>query len=197
MLTRRILPSLIAVVAALLISGSARVYAAGGYFGVQERIKCIQPVKEEPSSAPMTDSIYVPVKQTPKYSLCYKYSMTFFFAGVFLHDDGYVLAERDDAYQYVPLPQEKIAELQGKGIIPNPLPAYSIPLSQYIAGYSLWLILIISTAAVLFWTWFKKWWKKGKNCTKCGLSLIPEDFQKGRCGSCGEPVPAGATAPPE
>lgn len=169
---------------------SSSAYAAGGFFGVQERIKCLQSI-EVNAPAPLGEPPYIRHinLDQPKYSLCYKYTILYFFAGVYLHNDGYVLAERDDDYRYVPLDSSKISELQAKGILPNELPPYSIPWSQYAVGYSLWLFFVAFFAGTFLWRGFKRWKNKGKYCLQCDLILTEQDFKTGRCGSCGEPVP--------
>lgn len=179
-----------------LLSSTAKAEVVFLPFGTQERIKCIQPInKEKPVSSTDLSSI-VNEMYGPKYNLCYKYSIRFFIAGLYLHDDSYVLAERDDDYKYIPLDKAKITELQKKGILPDPLPEYSIPLSQYLVGYSLWLIiagLIIGfigrIALVSLWNGFKGWKYKGKYCLNCDLLLTIKDFSDGKCSACSEPIP--------
>jgi hypothetical protein len=179
------------VVAVLSFSSAAKVFGAGGYFGIQEKIKCLQPIKEQEPEKPAASNPFFTVidPNRVKYNLCYKYSILFFFAGVYLHNDGYVLAEGDDAYRYVPLDAAKIAEYQEKEILPKDLPPYAIPWSQYAIGYSLWLFFIAFTGGSFLWRGFKRWKNKGKKCLKCELMLIDDDFKKGICGNCGEPVP--------
>jgi hypothetical protein len=170
-----------------LSSGQARGFA--GYFGTQDHIKCIQPIKEDQPAGEKPAVWIVRDLNSPKYSLCHKYSTVFFFAGVYLHDDGYVLAEGDDAYQYVPLDSAKITEFQEKGILPNPLPGYAIPLSQYLIGYSLWILLVVLITGSLGWYWFKRWRYRGIYCLNCELILTDRDISTGKCGDCGEPIP--------
>lgn len=176
------------VVVILFSSSSAQVFGAGGFFGTQDRIKCLQPIEEE-NPAGTKPLITIRDLNHPKYSLCYKTSIFFFFAGIYLHDDGYVLAERDDAFEYVPLNEAKIAEYQEKGLLPTPLPPYSIPWSQYVIGYSLWLLIAVLIIGQILWRWFKVWKNKGRYCLNCDLILTNHDFTTGKCGSCGEPVP--------
>lgn len=184
----RILPFAVLVLAILFSAATENAYAAGGFFGVQERIQCLQPLDIDAPAGVRPLAVITDLNR-PKYDLCHKYSMYFFFAGVYLHDDGYVLAEGDNAFRYVPLDNARIAELQGKGVLPNTLPTYSIPWSQYIIGYSLWLLFGVVAAGTWLWAAFKRWKNKGKKCLRCELILTPYDFKTGRCGSCGEPVP--------
>jgi len=189
MQTNRILISICVVLLVMLFSSATKVYGAAGYFGTQERIKCIQALDAEAPERPAERSIWTRIDNRPKYGLCYKYTILFFFAGVYLHDDGYVLAEGDEAYRYVPLDGPKMTEFQEKGLLPKDLPPYSIPFSQYVIGYSLWLILVGCTGGVVLWRGFKRLKNKGKYCLKCDLILIENDIKAGRCGNCGEPIP--------
>ena len=168
----------------LFIPTSAQAMEMGGAFGKREGIKCIQPIKDR------------------GYSLCHKYSQYFFIAGVSLSDDGYVLASGDDATSYQPLDKEKILELQNAGYLPNPLPSYSIPLTQYLIGYSLWLLLIFGIGGFPLWSYlqnrykkyslrgrYKMWKHKGKYCLNCDNPLMDYDFKIGRCVMCSSAVP--------
>ena len=182
--------------AAILFLSSAQAQGFVGYFGTQERIKCIQPINEERPAGDRPVIVRLDSLNRSKYNLCYKYSMKLFIAGVSLHDDGYVLAGKDDASAYIPLDSARITELQEKGVLPNPLPAYTIPLSQYLAGYSLWLLIAAIIAGLVswlgirsLWDMFKAWKYKGKLCLNCGLTLTIKDFSGGKCGACSEPIP--------
>ena len=195
---KQILHFLILIGLFFLLSSTAKAEIVFLPFGTQERIKCVQPInfkKEEKTPIWTTINLNDPNKLS-SYNLCYKYSMRFFIAGLYLHDDGYVLAEQDDAYRYIPLDNAKITELQEKGILPKPLPEYSIPLSQYLAGYSLWLIIaglvigfIGRIALGSLWKVFKGWKYKGKYCLNCDLLLTIKDFSDGKCSACSEPIP--------
>lgn len=176
--------------AVIFFLSPAQALGYAGYFGTQDRIKCIQPIKEDQPTGEKPAIWIVRDINRPKYSLCHKYSTVFFFAGVYLHDDGYVLAEGDDAYKSVPLDSAKITEFQEKGVLPTPLPAYSIPLSQYLIGYSLWLLLVVLIAGRFGWSRFKTWRYRGKYCLKCELILTDRDISTSKCGDCGEPIPA-------
>src|SRR5260370_36185671 len=93
------------------------------------------------------------------YTLCYHYHINYFIAGVYLANDGYVLTEKPDnkkqtlftdtSTKYLPLTKEKTNELQQAGLLPKPLPPYSIPTGAYFEGFLLWWILLF-TIAVLF-----------------------------------------------
>ncbi|MEW5741516.1 MAG: hypothetical protein AB1938_21530 [Myxococcota bacterium] len=100
-------------------------------FGKDEKIECIQPID---------------LKGADGEDLClaYKTSKYFVFAGVYMKDDGYVLGVPKVKGTYYPLPEA--TELQGfqaRGLVPSPLPGYSIPIPEYLFGYSLWLVIAL------------------------------------------------------
>ena len=175
--------------AAILFFSPSQARGFGGYFGTQDRIKCILPIKDEKPAGEKPAIWTAQNVNSPKNSLCHKYSMFFVVAGVYLQDDGYVLAEGDDAYRYVPLDSAKIKEFQEKGLLPDPLPGYTIPLSQYLIGYSLWILLFSLIIGSIAWYRFKRWRYRGKRCLNCELILTDRDRSNGKCGDCGEPVP--------
>lgn len=77
-------------------------------------------------------------------SLSYRTSINFFIAGFYLTDHGYVLSIKNSVSgSYYNLSDENISLYQSKGWLPNPLPVYQVELSEYLIGYSLWLILIL------------------------------------------------------
>jgi hypothetical protein len=109
-------------------------------FGTEETITCIQHVKATgPDGEPLC--------------LAFKTTKTFIFAGVHLSDDGYVLAiERDGGGtvdRFFNVPAEELARLQGLGLVPQPLPKYSIPWFEYAFGYSLWICLVFGVLMTL------------------------------------------------
>ena len=126
---------------ALMLVSPKQALARGSLeFGTQDTITEIQPLAG-------TD-----------YVLCYKYHINYFIAGLYLSDDGYVLREKpknDKHYmfttpdKYLPLTANKISELQQSGLLPNPLPKYSIPKSAYVDGYALWGILLATVVLLL------------------------------------------------
>jgi hypothetical protein len=97
-------------------------------FGTEEKLECIQPLS-------------LKGHEGEPLCLAYKTTTTFFGAGVRFRDDGYVLkVQSRDAYY--PLPEEpRLSELQGLGLLPRPLPSYSIPAIEYAFGYSLWIVI--------------------------------------------------------
>jgi uncharacterized protein len=75
----------------------------------------------------------------------YKTSAHMMTAGVYLTDDGYVLAvtpeEGHNPSLFIRPTARDIAKYQEQGALQNPLPPYSIPIGDYLWGYSLWIIL--------------------------------------------------------
>jgi hypothetical protein len=94
-------------------------------FGTDEKMHTIQPTKD------------------PKYTLCYKTSIFFFILGCYVKDDGYVLCPVGESKKYIPLDAAKIQQLQQEGILPTPLPPYSLSFWEYLFGYSNWITLAV------------------------------------------------------
>ena len=88
--------------------------------------------------------------QDSKYTLCHKYTSHYYLAGIYLTDDGYVLQVKGNEFSYFPLDKAKIAELQQNKTLPESLPSYSIPISAYIFGYSLWWSILILACFLFF-----------------------------------------------
>jgi hypothetical protein len=98
-------------------------------FGPDEKLTCIAPVK---------------LKGGNGEELCIGYKTTKFavFAPAYLKDDGYVLVVENSAKNYYPLPQgTELAEFQSAGMLPKPLPPYTIPTLEYVFGYLLWIAI--------------------------------------------------------
>jgi hypothetical protein len=85
-----------------------------------------------------------------KLNLSFKTTMVWFFGGVYLRDDGYVIGLKDDPKHYYRLTPEKIAEWQERQILPKPMPKYEISRMDYVYGYSLWIGLVPLVLYVLF-----------------------------------------------
>jgi hypothetical protein len=97
-------------------------------FGADETLTCIADVELEGA-------------ENEALCLGHKITKQFFVAGIYLRDDGYVLKIKDKP-AYYPMPEEpELSEMQAGGLLPKPLPGYSIPLLDYAFGYSLWLII--------------------------------------------------------
>jgi hypothetical protein len=203
-MARKKIANLICVLMAVFIFAGSSDAFTDVYFGTGERIKCIQALNKVKSEEPDNSSIFRPAKldpvthapYVPPDQLCYKYSIKYFILGVSIQDDGYVLSNGDDYYTYVPLDQSKIQELQKSGILPDPLPAYSLTWMQYAAGYSLWILIALVLFAWLAWIGLKVIFNKlrriknkGTYCLNCNSALSIKDFADGRCVACSEPVP--------
>ncbi|HKO98474.1 MAG TPA: hypothetical protein VJU86_15865 [Pyrinomonadaceae bacterium] len=120
------------------------------------------------------------------YKLSHKYTLHFFIAGTHLSDDGYVLQKRSEFSSYRNLTPEEIQRFQQAGVLPSPLPAYSIPLLAYLAGYSLWIILAIAIAIALRRPLMRRL-RGQRNCPTCGLPLNARELQAKVCGACSTP----------
>ena len=112
-------------------------------FGVQDTLTCITDI---PRSTPDGEEL----------CLAYKTSGYFLGAGVYFRDAGYVLRIRHDAKRYIEVSPEQLHEMQMEGVLPAPLPAYSVPLFEYAFGYSLWLILGVAIAWAAINSWVKR-----------------------------------------
>ncbi len=126
-------------------------------FGKDESIECIQPVK---------------LKGAEHEELCIAYKTTTLFvgAGVYMKDDGYVLAVSKN--YFYPLPSgSELKEFQSTGMLPDPLPEYSVPLWKYGLGYSLWLIIGLVVAFTLWSSARKK--KRLREDAEAPLSAGP------------------------
>ena len=87
--------------------------------------------------------------------LAYKVSSYYIVAGVYVHDDGYVLQIKDDSSHYYDLTAAKISTYQAEGLLPKPLPSYSVPFWDYLLGYSLWIILAV-ILSMKIWSGIRK-----------------------------------------
>lgn len=90
----------------------------------------------------------IQITNNPQYNLGYKTRIYFFFAGCYLKDDGYVLQKVDDTKSYISLNTAQIRELQQDGMLPTPLPTYSISFLDYLIGYSNWIVLGITIVSM-------------------------------------------------
>ncbi len=104
-------------------------------FGWDDKITCIAPVG-------------VKGENDEPLCLAYRTSKLFVGAGVYLKDEGYVLGDPGKKDLYYPWPDEaQVTKWQSAELLPDPLPAYSIPLVEYAFAYSLWIII----AAMVAW----------------------------------------------
>ena len=100
-------------------------------FGWDDKIECIQ-------------SVGVKGQNDEPLCLAYKTSKLFVGAGVYLKDEGYVLGDPAQREIFYPWPEAaQVKTWQSAGLLPDPLPGYSIPAIEYAFAYSLWLILAV------------------------------------------------------
>ncbi|MBS2014221.1 MAG: hypothetical protein JST00_15140 [Deltaproteobacteria bacterium] len=98
--------------------------------------------------------------------LAYKTTKTFVGAGVWMTDDGYVLRPRADSPGghgkgiYYPLDAKLIADMQHDGDLPTPLPAYTIPATEWAAATSLYWVVALVVAFSLIVSRRKKRWRQ-------------------------------------
>ena len=124
------------VVVVMLQAGPAQ--ARKAMFGTDETIHIIQ----------MTNN--------PQYNLGYKTSMYLFIAGCYVKDDGYVLQKVNDTKSYISLNTAHIQELQQDGMLPTPLPTYSLSFWDYLIGYSNWWSVLVFIILPYFGQFFKR-----------------------------------------
>jgi hypothetical protein len=81
----------------------------------------------------------------------------FFGAGIYVTDGGYVLGVKGDSHTFYPMPKgEQLAKFQESGLLPNPLPPYSLNFFDYLFGYSLWIVLVVVIGWVVIGDRLKK-----------------------------------------
>lgn len=137
----------------------------GGIFGKNERIVKLSEVEVKGGNG---EDLF----------LAYKTTSLFFFMGVYITDDGYVLGVKGSVGSYYPLSEAKIQELQDKGYLPVPMPKYQLPLSEWLWGFSLWILLVI-----LLFIWFfpnRKANDFNEGCSYYYGEDIPVDYQKAK-----------------
>jgi len=112
-------------------------------FGKDETIHFLQDVKV---TGPNNESLY----------LGYMSAIQFFVAGIYVQDEGYVLGVKGDSKKFFHMPDgDQLKSFQQRGLLPDPLPPYSLSFFDYAFGYSLWIVI----AVVVLWTgvdWLRK-----------------------------------------
>lgn len=121
----------------LLIPNAASAKRGRGLFGKSERVIKISEVDIK---GPNGEELY----------LAYKTTKVFFFMGVYMSNDGYILGVKKSFGTYYPLSEEKIKSFQKSGALPAALPAYKIPISEWLWGFSLWILLAVLVGIWLF-----------------------------------------------
>lgn len=117
------------------ISMSMPAHSREMMFGDVDKIHKIQDVNFK---GPKGESLYLGHRTTTKY----------FILGIYLTDQGYVLADRDSQTYYYSLDNKVIASLQAEGALPNPLPKYEVNVFEYLGGYSLWFGIFLATLSL-------------------------------------------------
>lgn len=103
-------------------------------FGTEDDLNCI---------------VDIPLKGASNEALClgFRVSLHFVGAGIYTSDEGYILRPKNDSKSYYPMPTgDELADYQAHGMIPSPLPSYSVPVWDYLFGFSLWIIIGIMGA---------------------------------------------------
>jgi len=120
------------LLAAAVIAVSAPMSAqARMMFGKDETIHFIEDVK---ATGPNNEALY----------LGYMSAIQFFVAGVYVEDEGYVLGVKGDSKKFFHMPTgDQLKSLQQRGLLPDPLPPYSLNAFDYLFGYSLWIVLLV------------------------------------------------------
>jgi hypothetical protein len=133
-MTRRSVGFLLALLL-IVFAGEARAWTP---FGTVEHIEPITNVGlQTPNSEPLF--------------LAYKTSTIYFIGGIFVHDDGYVLGLQSNPKHYVDMPPPNmLADFQSKGLLPTPLPSYRLGFGDYLAGFSLWIVVVPLAGAYLY-----------------------------------------------
>jgi len=109
---------------------SQRSYARKGLMGKNDKLTKIMDVD---IIGPKGEELY----------LAHKTTSLFLFFGVYIKDDGYVLAIKKSWNSYYPLDDKMIKNYQEKGFLPKELPKNKISFFDYLVGYSLWIVLIL------------------------------------------------------
>jgi hypothetical protein len=83
--------------------------------------------------------------------LAYKTTTQNLFGGLYVQDNGYVLGVKGDSKRYYQLPTgDELKDFQQRGLLPSPLPTYSLSFWDYLFGYSLWVMLVVVGVWSLF-----------------------------------------------
>ncbi len=130
-MTRRAIGFLLTLLV-VAFAGEARAWTP---FGTVEHISRMEDVG---LTTPAGDALF----------LGYKTSTVYFLLGVYVANDGYVLGLRSNPKHYVDMPPpDVLADFQKKGLLPAPLPPYSLGFGDYLKGYSLWIVVVPLLAA--------------------------------------------------
>ncbi len=76
--------------------------------------------------------------------LGHMYKTTYFLAGLYVVDEGYVLGIKGNRERFYRMPDAaQVAYFQQEGLLPKPFPRYRLGWFDYLIGYSLWIALAI------------------------------------------------------
>lgn len=113
------------------------------YFGDQDYVRLIQDI---PLKGPNGEALF----------LGYRYRMSFFVAGLYVKDEGYVLGVKGNSERFFRMPDAiYITKWQSEGLLPKPFPPYRLNAFDYLIGYSFWPMLaaIIGFGAI---SWLRR-----------------------------------------
>jgi|GEM_PF-1528350 len=146
---------------AILIPNLVSARRVGGLFGKSERIEEITDLE---TKGPNGEDIY----------LAYKTSGYYFFMGAYMSDEGYVLGIRGTS-SYYPLDGEQIKIYQESGLLPKPLPNYTIPFMDWVWGFALWILLLV---LAVIWFFPKRATPFEKGCRFYFGKDVPVNYNK-------------------
>lgn len=102
-----------------------------GKFGAHEQIEYV-------------GSVTLPGPAGEKLYLARKVTMRWLFVPYSVRDDGFVLAVFGDAHKHYPMPAgARLQELQARGYLPNPLPAWRLSTFDRVTGNALWIFILV------------------------------------------------------
>jgi len=108
---------------------------AGFYFGNAQYIKFLQDV---PLKSPNGEPLF----------LGHMYRTTYFIAGLYVTDEGYVLGLKRDSNRFLRMNDAaQVGQWQNEGLLPKQFPPYRLSVYDYLIGYSFWITL----AVILGW----------------------------------------------
>lgn len=135
---------LLLLTSVLLFTFHGQAHAGALRFGIDETLHHLQDVKLE---GPKGEKLF----------LGHKSAIRFFVAGVYIRDDGYVLGIVGGEKGYYPMPEgAELARLQQLGLLPKPLPEYTLGVIDYAIGYSLWLVIAIIVLWIFLGSVFRR-----------------------------------------
>ena len=100
----------------------------------------------------LQELIPVPLKNAEGESLLLGYRTTrvVFGLGLYIKNQGYVLIPAGRSRAYYSLEANDIEAMQHSGVLPKDLPPHTLPLQDYLVGYSLWIAIAIAA----FYVWY-------------------------------------------